>query len=123
MSAKDPRRSMVIHIPAEVGKHLRLERRCGRSNSAAAAIRRIVERELRSGYADCGCPPADQGTGYRLQLGRGSRHDVADLSQRHGVAELYILTQLLANAAARDAPIQDVPNQDVHNQDMREPIC
>lgn len=103
MSAKDPRRSVTIHVAAALRQELRAERRRGRSHSAAAALRRIVERELRHGYSDRGQALTQSGPGYRLQLGRPVRRHLSALGQRHGVGEVYIVTQLLAAAAARSA--------------------
>lgn len=110
MSAKDLRRSTTIHVSASVRRHLSAERRCGRTDSAAAALRRIVDRELHHGYRDGGHCPAQTGVGYRLQLGRRTFRAVMDLGQRHGVPKTYILTQLLA--AAVDRTPESVPRHD-----------
>lgn len=102
---------MTVRISTALRGPLAAERQQGRSNSAGAALRRMVERELGHGYRDCGDQPVAHGKGYRLQLGRAARQKLADLSQQQARPQAYILSQLLAAAAAR----RTVPSPDLYN--------
>ncbi len=102
MSAKDPRKALVVCVPVELLPHLRAVRARSRTGSAASALRRIVERQLVRGYADVPAPP---GTGssraYRLQLPLRTRAAVQARSARTGHPPAHIVLQLVtADAAA-----------------------
>lgn len=81
---------------------MRRERQLGRTTSASAALRRIVERQIGVGYSDLGWQPDLGRVPYRLQLGRATRATVIGLSLRHQVTVEYVLLQLLAAATEAD---------------------
>lgn len=102
MSAKDPRRAVQICVPAHLRRFLWAERARGRSKSASAALRRIVERQLPYGYADLGIPDDATGQIYFLQLGRSSREQILTTCHERGITVSYLLIQLVAAAHMRE---------------------
>ncbi|MCV6597809.1 MAG: hypothetical protein OIF40_12110 [Mangrovicoccus sp.] len=100
MSAKDPRRAIMLRLPMELRPALRAARQGRRSASSADAMRVMLERALaqRVDQAPEFQPVAQGGQGriIRLQLPRAIQRQIGDLARQHGCSDAAAILGLLA---------------------------
>ena len=90
MSAKDPRRALMLPLPRPWRRALRA---LARGGSLADQVRRIAQADLPKACDLCIAP---QGTPLPLQLPRQLRADLTALATAWNRDDIYVLTQILA---------------------------
>lgn len=101
MSAKDPRRALLLRLPDDLRPAMRRVRSGQRSSSTAASLRRLVEAGLRRSFDPEACPPEPAaGRVIRLQLPRAVRARLQSLAHAHRLTEQSVALGLVAAGAA-----------------------
>ena len=109
MTAKDPRKALILHLPAWLRPGLARARARGRTGSASAAMRLAIERALAA--SEPLCPPARSpvpplaptGPAYRLQLAPDTRARIAGIAAAQCLGEAEVVLHLLAAQWRPDA--------------------
>lgn len=100
MSAKDPRRALMLRLPRALRPAMRRVRAARRAKSTADALRYLLELGLdMDGSLIAPAEPVN-GRVIRLQLSRAVRAELEELVQKNGTSPQGTALALIARAAA-----------------------